>query len=64
MRYRKLIIILGFWVVSLAFLGFSDSLTRILLVLTGILLAVIGFKRDGIVKSQDELVAGDKNNAS
>ncbi len=57
MRYRKLIIILGLWVIALAFLGFSDSLLRILLVTTGVLLSIIGFKRDGIVKSQNELMA-------
>ncbi len=56
MHHRKLVVVLGFWVIALAFLGFSDSLLRILLVITGVLLAIAGFKRQGIVKSQDELM--------
>ncbi len=57
MHHRNLVVVLGFWVVALAFLGFSDSLLRILLVITGILLVIAGFKRQGIVKSQDELIS-------
>ncbi len=39
----------------LAFLGFSDSLLRVLLVLTGLLLVVVSFRGRRVIKPADEL---------
>jgi len=56
MRHNKLIAILGIWVIALAFLGFSESLTRIFLVLTGFLLIVVAVKKKPLVKSNKDFI--------
>jgi len=50
MWQNKLNGILGLWVIALAFLGFSDSMHRVLLVMTGIILVVASFFGRFIVK--------------
>ena len=35
--------ILGLWVILMAFLGFSASMSRILLIIFGLVIAVLGF---------------------
>lgn len=47
--------VLGLWVVALAFLGFSESLKRILLVVTGILVAVVAFGGHQLIKPAKDL---------
>lgn len=48
--------VLGIWVVVLAFLGFSDSLHQLLLIVTGLAIAISGFWPRKIVKPADELI--------
>lgn len=47
---------LGIWVIALAFLGFSVSLQRFLLVLTGVAIAIIAFWGKSLVKPTEKLV--------
>lgn len=67
MWHNKLNGILGIWVITLAFLGFSDSLHRVLLIITGLVIAVFSFWPHRIVKPIEELkefkneVEPDKN---
>jgi len=48
--------ILGLWIVALAFLGFSESLHRFLLIITGIFIALIAFGGKHLVKPTEELI--------
>jgi len=52
---NKLFGVLGLWIVALAFLGFSDSLHRVFLVLTGIAMIVFAFWDKKIVRPAKEL---------
>lgn len=56
MWQSKLIGVLGIWVIALAFLGFSVSLQRILLTLTGIFIALVALRSDSVVKPTKELL--------
>ena len=47
--------VLGIWIIVLAFLGFSESLKRVLFILTGVLIAVFAFKGKQFVKPTEEL---------
>jgi hypothetical protein len=62
MWQNKLNGILGLWVIALAFLGFSDSLHRILLVLTGVFIAVVAFWGNSLIMSNKELTERSKEN--
>jgi hypothetical protein len=62
MWQNKLNGILGLCVISLADLGFSDSLHRILLVLTGVFIAVVAFWGNSLIMSNKELTERSKEN--
>jgi len=47
--------ILGLWIIALAFLGFSVSFQRMLLVVTGIVIMLISFWGKSLVKSAKDL---------
>lgn len=48
--------ILGFWVVALAFLGFSESLQRLLLIITGIFISFIALGGKHLVRPTEDLI--------
>ncbi|MDO8555052.1 MAG: hypothetical protein Q7R75_00590 [bacterium] len=48
--------VMGLWVVALAFLGFSDSTQRILLVLSGLAVAIASFWGKSFIKPTEELL--------
>lgn len=48
--------VVGLWVVALAFLGFSDSTQRILLVLSGLAVAIASFWGKSFIKPTEELI--------
>ena len=56
MWQNKFIGVLGLWAIALAFLGFSDSLQRFLLVLTGLCIATIAFWGNHLVKPTQDMV--------
>ncbi len=56
MLQNKINGILGVWVFLLAFLGFSETMHRFLLVLTGVAIAVIGLGGKYIFKSTKEII--------
>ena len=47
---------MGLWVVALAFLGFSDSTQRILLVLAGLAIAIASFWGKTLISPTEDLV--------
>jgi len=53
---NKLIAFLGVWVIALSFLGFSESLIRLFLILTGLLLVVLAIKKKPFVKSDEDFI--------
>ncbi len=60
MSQNKINGILGIWVFLLAFLGFSETMHRFLLVITGISIAVIAFGGKHLFKSTKELMKESK----
>ncbi len=56
MSREKINGILGIWVVLLAFLGFSDSLKRFLMVITGITIAFVAFYSKSLIKPTKDLM--------
>jgi len=56
MRHNKFVAILGVWIVALAFLGFSESLTRIFLVLTGVLIVVLAIRKKPFIRSGEDFI--------
>ena len=57
MWQNKLNGILGLWVIALAFLGFSVSMHRVLLVITGLLIATVAFLGRFIIKPAKDFAA-------
>ncbi|MCF7835959.1 MAG: hypothetical protein K9M15_02460 [Candidatus Marinimicrobia bacterium] len=56
MRHNKMIMVLGVWLVALAFLNFSKTFTTILLVLTGIWIVFLAIRKTPVVKTDKEFV--------
>ena len=52
--------ILGLWVVALAFLGFSVSMHRVLLVITGLAITTIAFLGGFIIRPAKDVAAASK----
>ena len=61
MWQNKLNGILGLWIIVLAFLAFSESMHRILLVLTGLAITIIAFFGKKLIRSPKELVKYSEN---
>jgi len=57
MWQNKFIGVLGLWIIALAFLGFSDSLQRFLLVLTGLCIVLVTFWGKKLIKPTKDLAA-------
>ncbi len=58
---------LGLWVVLLGFLGLPASLSRILLVITGIIISVLSFWSTSAVskaEAESSVYGADKNNSN
>ena len=56
--------ILGLWVILMAFLGFSASMSRILLIISGLVIAVLGFWAASSGSSSESPTAGGNDGAS
>ena len=56
MCQNKITVLLGLWIIALAFLGFSESLMKILLILTGFFVVVVSIRKRSLIKTDQELV--------
>lgn len=56
MLQNKINGVLGVWIIVLAFLGFSDSMHRFLLIISGIAIIVVSFYGKSLFKPTEELV--------
>lgn len=56
MLQNKINGVLGIWIIALAFLGFSDSMQRFLLVVTGLVVAIVSFYGESLFKPSEELI--------
>lgn len=54
--------ILAVWIIALAFLGFSDSLHRVLLVITGLTMVILSIFGKSLIKSSRDLLKEVKEN--
>jgi hypothetical protein len=48
--------LLGIWIIALSLLGFSESLQRILLIFTGVVIAAIAFRGEVLIQPTRKLL--------